>query len=394
MSDIPPKPKVREDLVIVEREEGGRRFTVIKDPLSGRFFSVGEDEAAVLRLLDGSRTPREVLASLPAGPDLDEEDVGDFVRLLDGNAMLVSSAAPPAPGPWAAERSVLALRLKVLDPKGVVDVLARRVGFLVSLPSLVASLAVVLCAAVLLARHGPAVEAGAAALWRPSTILVFYAVLAVMMTVHELAHAVACRRLGGEVREMGVMLMALVPCVYTDVSDIYLMKKRSHRMAVIAAGPLSELTLWGLVTIGYFLVPGGGMASSVLCVAMLTSGLRSLLMNVNPLLKFDGYYLLEEVLGVSNLMERSRRRLLDRVRRPGKSGGDGGEGRLLLVYGALSFVYTVGLSMMSAVWLARGLKPWLGGAAYGVSAALVAAVIAVFFLGGRGEGLKKRKFEV
>ena len=392
MSEIPPKPKVREDLVIVEREEGGKRIAVIKDPLGGRFFSVGEEEAAVLRLLDGSRTPREVLASLPDGLELDEEDIGDFVRLLDGYAMLVSSAAPPAPRSWAAERSVLALRLKVFDPRGVVDALARSLGFLVSLPSLVACLAVVLGAAVLLALRAPAVGADAAALWRPSTILVFYAALAVMMTVHELAHAVTCRRLGGEVREMGVMLMALVPCVYTDVSDIYLMKRRSHRVAVIAAGPLAELTLWGILTIAFFLVPRGGTASGVLFVAMLTSGLRSLLMNVNPLLKFDGYYLLEEVLGVSNLMERSRRRVLGWMKRPG--GSSGGEGRLLLVYGALSFVYTAGLSLMSAVFIAVWLRPWLGGAAYGVSAALVAAVIAVFFLGGRGEGLKNGKFDV
>ena len=273
MSDIPERPKVRQDLVFAKRREEGKEITVVKDPVSGRYFSIEEEEHAVVRLLDGTRTIDEVLASLDPDSGIDRYELEDFTRLLDENNFLESNRPLPARARRIEELSLFRIRIRVIDPRGAVDFIARRLGFLVSLPVLFLAGAVVLSAAALSLVQAGALRGGTEALTEPSSLLVFYLIVSVMMTIHEFAHAVVCRRFGGEVREMGFMLLYFIPCFYTDVSDIHLMEKRSRRVAVIAAGPLAELTLWGLFTLGYFFAARGTMLSHVLFIGVLSSGL-------------------------------------------------------------------------------------------------------------------------
>ncbi len=356
--EIPDRPKVRDDLVFVRRAAGGRAFYVLKDPVAGRYFELGDDEYRVIGLLDGSRTLKDVLAELGPDPELDIEEIESFIKTLGDNFFL-ESRRPAAGGRarLAKEFSVFHFRIRLVNPQRAVNALAGALGFLFSVPVLVAALGIIGYALFLTCGDWGIVMGSAAQLKKPFNIVLFYLAVSAVMTMHELGHAVMCRRLGGEVREMGFMLLYFIPCFYTDVSDIYMMRQRSHRIAVIVAGPLVELTLWGGFTIAWFFLPGGGAASTLCMIMMLTSGVRSILLNFNPMIKVDGYYLLEEILGVNNLMDRSRTavRALG-----GRRGGDGdeavsdsaAEGRIILAYGILSIVYVVLLLAAAAYFLA------------------------------------------
>jgi putative peptide zinc metalloprotease protein len=399
MSDLPEKPRVRQDLVFARRDEGGREVTVVKDPVTGRYFSVEEEEYGVMQLMDGTRTLDAVLAALDPETGIDREELRGFARLLDENNFLESNRPVPAKARRIEELSLFRIRIRVIDPRGAVDFLARRLGFLVSLPVLFLAGAVVLSAASLSLLHPGVLQGGMKSLSGFSSLAAFYIIVSVMMTIHEFAHAVVCRRFGGEVREMGFMLLYFIPCFYTDVSDIHLMGKKSRRVAVIAAGPLVELALWGLFTLGYFYFPGGTALSRILYIGMLSSGLKNVLVNFNPMIRVDGYYLLEEILGVDHLMEKSNRALFSALRAlfgggtggAGEAGSSSSAGRAVLwVYGILSLAYIAALLFASALAAARYLHPHLGPWSYALVAVLGVSMLAGW-LRSRGSEKKRKK---
>jgi len=386
MSDIPDRPKVREDLVFVRREKKGEVSHIIKDPVTGRYFEVEEEEAAVLRFLDGTRTVDEVLASFENDSEIDLEEIKGFILALNEKFFLESNRPSPKRGRFFEEFSIFHIRVRVINPGLIVNFLARHLGFLVSTPFLVLSAFIIVLALVLTAGHYSVLTRGVGDLKNPASIVLFYVIASVIMTIHEFAHAVACRRFGGEVREMGLMLLYFIPCFYTDVSDIYLMEKKSRRVAVIAAGPLVELTLWGLFTIGYFYLPGGTLISNIIYIAMLTSGVKNIFVNFNPMIRVDGYYLLEEILGTEDLMERSRRRVAAGVRNLLGGKGPAGKddsletagGRVFLIYGLIAFVYALLLILCTGAVSAHFLYPYVGSWAYIAFAVVTLLVLFLF----------------
>ncbi len=404
MGDIPERPKVRGDLVFVEHgREGagdgngdvdGECYHVVKDRISDRYFRIGRAERRIIDLLDGTRTPGEVLSAIGPDAGIDLEEIESFARQLDGNHLLETGRPEDRTRRPAAARdlSIFHLRMKVVNPDGIVGVLAKHLGFLVSVPGLIAAAVPILLAVLLTCSELGVLVKGATVLKDPLNIALFYVIVSVIMTIHEFGHAIALKKLGGDVKEMGFMLLYFMPCFYTDVSDIYMMGKRSQRMAVIVAGPLAELATWSVFTIGYFFLPKGNGLSTFLYLVMIASGVKSILLNANPMIKMDGYYLLEEILDVVNLMQRSRARLVaaiapERRRRgAGENGGDeeddagnsAREDRVLLIYGILSFAYVVSMIIASACFAALLAAEYIGAWSWGLSGVAAAVLLALF----------------
>ena len=123
-------------------------------------------------------------------------------------------------------------------------------------------------------------------------------------TLHELGHALACRHFGGECHEMGVLLLVFLPCLYCNVSDAWMFNSRWRRVAVDVAGMYVELVLAAACTfLWWFTVPG--WINSICFNLMIVCSLNTLLFNGNPLLRYDGYYLLADLWEIPNLHERS-----------------------------------------------------------------------------------------
>ena len=202
--------------------------------------------------------------------------------------------------------------------------------------------------------------------------LLWLAVVAVVVKVfHELGHALACKHFGGEVREMGVMLLAFAPCLYCDVSDMWRLPSRGKRLAVSAAGMAVEVVLAALAVLVWRLAEPGLVSSLALSV-MVVCTVGTVLVNANPLLRYDGYYLLSDLTNSSNLWQRSRdavrQRLSSWLMRP--TGAATKPAPLwLTAYGVASQIYVV-VIVTTVLWLLMAtLKPlrldslaWIAGA--------------------------------
>lgn len=137
--------------------------------------------------------------------------------------------------------------------------------------------------------------------------LAFYALaLIAIKALHELGHAYTAKRYGCRVPTMGLAFLVLFPVLYTDATDAWRLTSRRRRVHIAAAGMLTELTIAAFATFAWAILPDGTLRSMAFFAAT-TSWVLSLLINTNPLMRFDGYYLLSDATGIENLQERSFR---------------------------------------------------------------------------------------
>ena len=121
---------------------------------------------------------------------------------------------------------------------------------------------------------------------------------------HELGHGLACRRVGHECSEMGIIFLVFMPCLYCEVSDVWTQTDKWKRIFVSAAGVIVEIAIAIICFWGWWLLDDGKMATLLFSVMLITS-LNTLLVNGNPLMRFDGYYVLSDYWEIPNLSSRS-----------------------------------------------------------------------------------------
>jgi len=203
--------------------------------------------------------------------------------------------------------------------------------------------------------------------YSPETITIAHGVILVLtalviILIHELGHAFTCKYFGGEVREIGFMLLYFQPAFYCDVSDAWTFPERRARFWVTAAGSWIQLVAAGLAALVWWAAAPGTVVAEVSAAAMLVGGVMTLLTNMNPLLPFDGYFALSDWLDVPNLRQRASahlgwcvRRTVFRLNLPEPQASNR-EQRIFLIYGALSAAYatlTVGILVGLALVLAK-----------------------------------------
>ena len=138
----------------------------------------------------------------------------------------------------------------------------------------------------------------------PRRWIMFAGVLAVTKMLHEFGHGLSCKRLGGECHEIGFMMLVLTPCLYCNVSDSWRLPNKWHRAAIGAAGMYVEIFLATIATFIWWFVEPGWIQDLCLQI-MLVSSVSTVLFNGNPLLRFDGYYILSDLLEIPNLYQKS-----------------------------------------------------------------------------------------
>ncbi|HPC11697.1 MAG TPA: hypothetical protein PK112_06315, partial [candidate division Zixibacteria bacterium] len=271
-----------------------------------------------------------------------------------------------APGRRSLASRLLFIKLKGLDPRRLLERLLpwyRPVHHPLVLAS---GLAIIAVGLALFVAH-----AGDFA-YRPDRLLQLGSIALIMLTVfmtlvvHEFAHALACHYYGGEVREMGFLLLFFQPCFYADVSDAWLFPRKSHRLTVTWVGPFVQFLLFALAVIVWRVTVPGTFPSRIALIIILVSGI-SVLFNFNPLIKLDGYYLLSDWLDIPNLRARafgylgawSRRVLLgwpvESVPVPRR------EKRIYLAYAVLAVLYSGLLIGVILVWASKFLLANFGG---------------------------------
>lgn len=139
---------------------------------------------------------------------------------------------------------------------------------------------------------------------KPSNLTLMFAIYVVMKLVHELSHAYTLRNWGGEVREMGVSFLVLMPIPYVEASDAWFISSKKKRIIISSIGIAAEVFIASVALLVWVSV-GPGIISDIAFNTMLIGSLSTILFNANPLLKFDGYYILQDWLEIPNLASRS-----------------------------------------------------------------------------------------
>lgn len=323
---------LREDLEVSFVSRRGERLAVVKDPVAHRFYELPEDDYRAAALIDSALSPGEMIAMLRRdGPSSwktgDDKSVAIRLQRLSAELRangLACGGAMNAENPmsfgllaeWQQRlRGVVALlflRIPLGDPSALLDKAAPlcRV-FFHPLFLIVAALFVAVSAGVFFASGGlHAFEPGWFASWK--ALIFFYLGLVLLKVVHEGAHAVAVRHYGGKVHETGATLVAGLPLFYVEASDSYLFPKKSQRIAVAAAGIVSELILAALL-VWLWLFMADGFASQLVLNLLLVASVSTVLFNGNPLMRFDGYYIFADALDMPNLREKSAEFVSSRI---------------------------------------------------------------------------------
>ncbi|HMJ57802.1 MAG TPA: hypothetical protein VK467_01620, partial [Gemmatimonadales bacterium] len=285
-------PKLRSDLTVSRQQTADGPRCVIKDARAGRFFRFGELEQFIAEQLDGE-TPLDVVRQRTEArfaAALAPESLAGFVRSLEKSGLLEGEGQDPGARARGRVRgSLLYLRFRLLDPDRLFDRLVRRVHFCFTPSFLIVSSALIIFAAALSIVGWADIRGDLSRLYRLSSIPLFLLISLGLATVHEFAHGLTCKRFGGEVHELGFLLIYFTPSFYTNVSDAWLFPEKSKRLWVGLAGPYIELVFWALATLAWRVTDVDTWINYAALLVMTLSGLKTLF-NLNPFIKLDGYY--------------------------------------------------------------------------------------------------------
>jgi putative peptide zinc metalloprotease protein len=324
--DRPTALRLRADLLIVRVESAGTTSWVVKDPLTLEHFQFSAEEHALLDWLRELVTIAELQRRFQrkfSPRTITPDSIWDFTSRLHASGLLVSDA--PGQGRELLARrerddlrklafswtSVLGIRFRGVNPDAFLTAAHNGLRWLFSPLIFSAALALIVLALSLVVGHfdefrARLPEVSALFDWRNLPWLLV--AIGGVKVLHELGHALACKHFGGEVNELGFMLLAFAPCLYCDVSDAWRLPSKWQRIAISAAGILVEVTLAAAATFVWWYSAPGVVQLLALNVMMICT-VNTLAINGNPLLRYDGYYILSDLVEVPNLWQRSREAL-------------------------------------------------------------------------------------
>jgi len=289
----------------------GTARCVVKDPVTSRFFRFGELEWFIAKQLDGE-TPLDVVrrrTETAFGGELAAEALAAFVQRLQKSALLEGSESVAAERAHKGKRirgSLLYLRGVLFDPDRLFNVLVRHVRFCFTPHFVVLSALAMLLAAVTTASYWSEIPQSLTGLMRLSSIPLFLVISLAVAAAHEFAHGLTCKHFGGEVHELGFILMYFTPGFYANVSDAWLFPEKSKRLWVGVAGPYFEVFIWAMATLTWRLTDVDTGINHIALMVMTLTGIKTLF-NLNPFIKLDGYYLLSDALELPNLRKKAFR---------------------------------------------------------------------------------------
>lgn len=388
MLNLASQSQVRRfDLII--RPLGEEGPFVVKAPQSGEFFQIGAEEHFLLLQVDGAKDADAIRASFEEhfGQPLTEEELDEFIQMAQHQGLLEPAAgfttkqeqtAPVAhkaqPSGMGSQRagerscphqSILYWRKALFDPDRFLNFLESRLRFFWTRGFLLFSALSIAAALVLVWTSGEQMASSFSSVLRWETALWVWLILFLVTMLHEFAHGLTCKHYGGEVHEIGFLMMFFMPCFYCNVSDAWLFPEKSKRLWVTFNGGYFELFLWALAVFIWRLTVPDSMVHYLAFMVVVSCGVQTLF-NYNPLLKLDGYYLLSDWLEIPNLRRHALEYFHSHCRwilwgaiRPEREV----RGRVLLLYGLVGFTFSLfflSVMLWSLADFANHYLGWMG----------------------------------
>jgi len=314
------KPKLRAQARFFRSHFRGELWYVLQDRTSGRFHRFMPASYFVISQFDGNRTMEEIWQNTCAQLNDDSLSQDEIIRLMgqlhaadilqtdsipDIEEMVTRGESQRFKKRVTSVLNPLALRVPLLDPDGFLRVTEPLVRPLFSIFGAIAYLALIIYGVVLAVLNWDGLTENLLdRVLSTESLALLLITYPVVKAIHELGHAYTIKRWGGEVHEVGVMFLIFVPVPYVDASDSLAFPNKWLRALVASAGILVEVGLAAIAMIVWVNVEGGLVRAFAFNV-MLISGVSTLLFNGNPLLRFDGYFVLSDLIEIPNLGRRA-----------------------------------------------------------------------------------------
>jgi putative peptide zinc metalloprotease protein len=306
--------------------ENGESVVRVYVPSAGGMYTFPSQNWDLISLFDGKRTYRDIaeLFSSETGLTYSEEQVREFADGLESsdfwykttqekNVLLMQKSADERRRqlkPKSKYGDLSEILFPAFNPDRFLTWLVKYTGFIYSWWFTLLTLGGFAFAGWITVTHWTEIGRDTLEFYNFShkswlDVLQYYLLVLATVVVHEGAHGHACKHYGGRVPSMGFALIYLLPAFYTDTTEGDVKGSRSQRFVIAMAGVWSELMLYSLLAPIWWATPPDTLLHNAAYVTMLMSGIATVLLNWNPLMKLDGYYMLSEILGFIDLKENS-----------------------------------------------------------------------------------------
>ncbi len=317
--------KVRPDLQHVEQRYEGKRFHVVKDPVCLRYYRFNQQEYFVFGLFNGQFTMEEVRTKFEdefRPHRLEFQDLESFARQLvtaglvqheqagTGQHLFQRRAKQRRQKRFAALSNILYWKIPVFDPDRL---LTKMYGYLwwiftplffaMSLGVMAAALVHVLLHFQVFQQKMPEYQE----FFHFRTVAYMWLSLGIVKIIHEFGHGLSCKAFKGECHEMGVLLMCFSPALYANVTDAWTVADKWKRIIISFAGIYVELLIAAIATFVWWYTENLPVVNYTAMCIMILCSVSTVLFNANPLMRFDGYYILADWIEIPNLRDRANR---------------------------------------------------------------------------------------
>ncbi len=370
-------PKMRSDLVIRRQVHQKEVYYIVKDPPAMAYFNFPPSEHEILTLFDGKRTDEEII---------DEYNRRHPLEIIDEDGLAASKAGfremelleiPPRVKNLmlmeriraqrqlrkkATEGDIFYMTFSAWDPDRIFNRVIPYLRFFWTREFLLISAVCILMMLGINYVKWEEFKQGTIELYSFSNkslweVFVFIFLMTATGTVHELAHGLTLKNYGGEVHQVGFLLFYLTPAFYADVSDSYILP-RKERLWTTLAGTYAELMLCSIASfVWYFAVPGTLIYYFAFQVILFT-GISSFLINMNPLIKLDGYFILMDTLEIPDLREESFSFVVRWVKKnvfglqvEEEEQTTRRRRRIFITYAFFAMLYTLTIYLLVVIWI-------------------------------------------
>jgi len=295
-------PCVAEEVDVTEQVEDGITRYVVRNRVTSRYFLLKSPEYSVLQQFDGSQSLEMIAGGGRSGdgPRVTRGALARFLAKLDSTDLLARGGTSEVVARQQQERGIY-IRLHLFNPERMLTWLDRRIGWALTRPVITASFILMALVAFGLFARGPEVAAYTRYTYAEYGLAGIILMTLTITALHEFAHGLACKHFGGEVREVGVLMIYYVlPAFYCNVTDIYRLGKKHERLWVIFAGIYWQMLVSSFGALAWMITAPYTVLSDFSFLVFL-GGTFNILVNCNPLIKLDGYYALSQLLGIQNL---------------------------------------------------------------------------------------------
>ncbi len=314
--------RLRPDLVVQPQFYEGMTHYVIKDPLALKYFRFKIEEYFLLQQFDGKQTLQDVKKAFERKyrpQTISIEDLTRFVAQLHEAGIIQIDSGEQAKvlirrrkknrwrKVWSFFANILFIKIPIIDPERLLTRMYPFFRWIYTPAFITLSVSSMLLALLLVGSNWKTFYdklPDFQSFFNWWTIMSFWLCLAVVKIIHEFGHGLTAKHYGGEVHEMGLLFLVLTPALYCDVTDSWLLPNKWKRIWISAAGIYVECFLASIATfVWWYSTPG--LLNSLAMATMFICSVNTILFNANPLLRYDGYYVMADWLEIPNLRIKS-----------------------------------------------------------------------------------------